>query len=166
MAVKVREIPATPEVKLDLGPVFASALALTFGLVFWLVGARYTLDGWVVGLNTLLGFLQLPVRIPLPTGWWILLCVPLGMAYSWVEFKARPGRPGRPTWRTWMVGMLLWMIVIATDVGSTYLGIQNPGLRPWPVSVWLVATPWAGGLWALILTFWPELLIIFAVRRK
>lgn len=166
MAVKSREIAATPEsFNLDPGGVFSASLALAFGLAFWMVGGRYTLDGWVIAINTLLGFLQLPVRIPMPTAWWILGCVPLALAYSWVEFGARPGRPGRPSWRGWFVGMLLWLIIIGTDVGTTFVGIQNPGPRPWAISQWLAATPWAGGLWSLVLTFWPELLVLYAVRR-
>lgn len=144
----------------------AGVLALAFGVIFWAVGGKYTLEGWVIGLNLLLGFLDVPVRIARPDGWWVLLFVPLAAAYSWVEVRARPPRLKRlKQLRRWLAPALLWAIVIGTDVGSTFAGVQNPGPRPWPISVWLAATDVAGGVWAVALTFFPESLILYGWRE-
>lgn len=147
------------------GGLAVALLALAFGIAFWAVGGKYTLDGWVIGLNVLLGHLQLPARIPRPAGWWILLFIPLALAYTWVELRARPQRPKPGELDRWMIAALLWLIVILTDIGSTFAGVQNPGPRPWPISVWLAETDLAGGVWSVLLTFFPELLILYGLRE-
>lgn len=167
MAVKSHDLDAQGQVaaRRGRGDLAAGLLALVFGLAFWAVGGKYTLDGWIVGLNVLLGFLQVPARIPRAVEWWVLLFIPLALAYSWVEVMARPGRPTSRGWRRWLVAFLLWLIVIATDVGSTFIGVQNPGIRPWLVSTWLAETDIAGGLWSIVLTFFPEALILYGIKQ-
>lgn len=171
MAVKSHNIDAQGQKQAErpaLPPgrgIAVAALALAFGLTFWAVGGKYTLDGWVTGLNILLGFLQVPARIPRPVGWWVLLFIPLALAYSWVEVRARPPLVPRGAFDRWAVAFLLWGIVILSDIGSTFAGIQSPGPRPWPVSVWLAENDLAGGVWAVILTFVPEALILYALRQ-
>lgn len=141
----------------------AGALGLAFGGTGWALGGKYTLDGWVVGLNLLLGHLHIPTRAPMPDGWWILLFVPLGLGYSWVELRAAPTNPRQiADLDRWLVAAALWLITIATDAGSTFVGVQTLGPRPWDVSIWLANTTWAAVLWALVLTFAPEALMLYA----
>lgn len=162
---KVPDEPAPAPGRARGGSLAVAALALAFGVTFWSVGGKYTLDGWVVGLNVLLGFLQVPARIPRPVGWWVLLFIPLALAYSWVEVRARPSLVPRGAWDRWAVAVLLWVVVILSDVGSTFAGVQSPGPRPWPVSVWVAENDPAGGLWSLVLTFAPEALILYGIRH-
>jgi hypothetical protein len=143
----------------------AGALGLAFGLGGWALAGKYTLDGWIVGLNLLLGHLHIPARVPLADGWWVLLFVPLALGYSWVELRATPTNPREIVdLDRWFVAAALWLITIATDAGSTFVGVQTLGPRPWDLSIWLANTTWAAVLWALILTFAPEALMLYAWR--
>jgi hypothetical protein len=144
--------------------ISAGLLAGAFGLAGWAVGGKYTLDGWIIGLNMLMGHLHIPARVPLPADWWVVIFVPLAAGYSWVELRARPDRPQWVALDRWIVAALLWALVILSDVGSTFVGTQNPGPRPWPITTWLATTPWAGGIWSIILTFAPEALMVYAWR--
>ena len=46
----------------------AGLMMILFGLPLWALGAKYTLDGEVIGINMLAAFLELPARVPAPTG--------------------------------------------------------------------------------------------------
>lgn len=138
----------------------AGLLAWAFALPLWLIGARFTLDGWVVALNAVAGWLTLPAVIPHPSGWWVLLCAPLGVAYSWVELAGRPGRLRRATVSRWSVLALLWVAVMLTDIGSTALGLLYPGDDAWPLFTWLAQVPPGVAVVAILLTFLPEALAV------
>lgn len=144
--------------------IAAGGLGLAFGGAGWALGGKYTLDGWIVGVNVLLGHLHIPARVPMPGGWWVLLFVPLALGYSWVELRATPKKPSMASVDRWLVAAILWLLVIITDVGSTFVGIQTLGPRPWAISIWLAAIDWAGAIWALVLTFSPEVLMLYAWR--
>lgn len=63
----------------------ASIALVIVGGLLWLAGAKYTLLGWVAGLNWFMGWLDLPARIPSPTGYYMLLLIPVGLLYSLIE---------------------------------------------------------------------------------
>lgn len=144
------------------GAPLAGALMLAFGVPMWILGAKYSLDGWVLGLNILADALTLPARLPLASGWWALLAAPLGLAYSYVEVWVRPKR-GRAQHVAAVV--ILMALTHATDVGSTFLAAVTVPGDAWMLARWAAAELWPAGLWALALTYIPELLIITGVRQ-
>ncbi|NWG22709.1 MAG: hypothetical protein HXY39_20580 [Chloroflexi bacterium] len=135
----------------------AGLLMLAFGLPLWALGAKYTLDGVVIGLNLLAQFLELPARVAAPTGWWNLLLVPLGLIFSYVEANVRPNIRGGASQ---LVALLVLLALThGIDVLTTYLGITAPSSLPPIVSQIINITWWSGYLAALILTYLPEMLI-------
>jgi len=44
----------------------------------------------------LAAFLELPARVPAPTGWWNLLLIPIGLLFSYVESSVRLNLFGGP----------------------------------------------------------------------
>lgn len=125
-------------------------MALLFGVPIWIVGARYTLDGWVMALNVVSGVADLPIQLARPTGFWSLLLFPIGLGYSLVETRYRPRRARA------VIAWLLWVIVLATDYGSTYLAVATPTADAWPVTKWVAATLPAALAWTTVLAFLPE----------
>jgi hypothetical protein len=59
---------------------------------------------------------------------------------------------------------IAWLLIIATDVGSTYLGVVNPSPTSAPVLLQLALLPWLALVWAIILTVLPEYLILSGIR--
>lgn len=146
---------AVKSAPIALAPLWPAGIAaILFGVPLWLVGAFYTLQGWVMGLNLVTAAIHLPAHIPLPTGWWVLLFIPLGLLYSWVEIH----RPTRAS-AAWVVAYLL---VILSDLATTYLSVTAADATT--ISRWAAATIWASFIWAAILTFAPEWLMIGGVR--
>lgn len=144
-------------------PLDASQVAGAVGLVIvggllWLAGAKYTLIGWVAGLNWFLGWLEIPARVPSPAGWWMLLMVPLGLLYSLVEVKRPWKRKSKRTEKI-ILYWLIWAALVASDVGSTFAGVRNPGPGAWPVTLQVAASIPAALAWAIVLTFIPEWMI-------
>lgn len=140
------------------------ALAITllmFGAIGWVAGAFFTLHGWVVGLNVFFGWTSLPVSIPTPTGWWILACVPIGIIYSRVEMQIFRRRSG--DWQATIRFVIGWLLIILTDIGTTYLGVRNPG-STLPILVWIASSAALSLAWAAVLTFASDWLIIGAWR--
>lgn len=141
------------------------ALAI-FGGTLWLIGARYTLDGWVWGVNLLLSWLSLPVSIPRPVSWFVLLALPLGVLYSAVEtgiwYRRSAAAIRSPLF--W----LAWLAIVGTDVFSTWLGVRVVQPDSWLLTQQVAANGWAALVWALVLTFLPEWAILgarFFLRR-
>ena len=140
----------------------AAFAAIAIGLPLWLIGARYTLDGWVIALNWCSAFLRFGASVPVPSGWYMLLLFPIGIVYSLIERRGLPLNPQAAGWAAWTMLLVVWIVINATDVGSTYLGIVAIEPTAWPVNRWLAATWWAGGTWALVLTYLPESLMMLA----
>ncbi len=141
-------------------------VALAVGLVFWLVGARYTTLGGARLIGILFGLFGLDITAPLPVGWALLgLTVAVGLVISLTEFGARPRRSFfSSSLIAGLVLLLIWLLVITGDIASTYVGVTTPGQDAWPISRWLASVVWAAGSWSAFLTFVPELLIILGAR--
>lgn len=138
------------------------ALAITllmFGGIGWLAGAFFTLHGWVVGLNMFFGWTTFPITIPAPAGWWILAMVPIGVVYSRVEMQV--WRRKQRDWRAMAQFIIGWLLIISTDVGTTYLGVRQPGATL-PILVWVASSAVVSLIWSVVLTFASDWLIIGA----
>jgi hypothetical protein len=139
----------------------ACGLLFLFGAPLWLAGARYTLDGWLTGANFLAGWLHTPWRVPaLEWRVYLGLVIGLGLAYSAVEVAlyttARARRLGRVPTVLWA----LWLLVLLTDIGSTFLGVITPEPGAPPLATWAAQTWVVAGIWSTVLTFGPEWFII------
>lgn len=135
---------------------------LIAGALGWLSGARYTLFGGVAGLNLFLEWIGLPARVPMPSGWWVLIALPLGFVYSRVETRIWHKRNAvlikSPLF--W-IG---WLLIVGTDVGSTWLGVRAVGDDSWLILRQVAANDLLALVWALVLTFTPEWLILGAIK--
>lgn len=152
-----------PVVKAKAGGEWAVGIVLiVFGFIGWATGARYTLFGWVVGLNLFFAWLGLPLAIPTPTGWGILIAIPIGVIYSRVEMQIwKAHRRRGQALALFVVG---WLLIVATDVGSTYLGVRSPQPEAWPITLTIAASAGLAFAWAALLTFASDWLIIGGVR--
>jgi hypothetical protein len=167
MAVTSRELPATEPARRRSSQIWPLGLvAIITGCIFWPLGARYSLEGWIQFLNLLLGLVRLPARLPMPTGWWWLLFVPLGLLYSAVELLVRPGLPA--SWHqmpSWLLALALLLLVHGTDIGSTLFGYLLPPANAWAIHRWAAGEGlWALVLWSLALTYLPEHAIKFGLK--
>jgi hypothetical protein len=131
---------------------------IIFGVIGWLSGAKYTLFGWVVGLNLFFAWLGLPLTIPTPTGWWVLAMVPIGYVYSRVEMQVWKAHTRRG--QSLVLFAMSWLLIVATDVGTTYLGVRTPQPDAWPITQTIAASAGMAFIWAAILTFVSDWLII------
>lgn len=132
---------------------------IVFGVIGWLAGARYTLFGWVAGLNLFLTWLGLPVAVPVPAGWWILAMIPIGLVYSRVEMQVwKAHRRHGAALALFIIG---WLLIVFTDVITTYLGVRTqPPADAWPITQTIAASAVLAFAWATILTFVSDWLII------
>ena len=155
----VRSEPLRAPTRARSGGDWAIGVTLiVFGALGWLSGARYTLFGWVTGLNMFLTWLGLPLTVPTPAGWWILLALPLGVVYSQVERQAWTiqQRHGQALAR-FVIG---WVLIVFTDVFTTYLGVRAPDDGAWPITLTIAASSLLSIGWALVLTFVSDWLIL------
>jgi hypothetical protein len=139
-------------------------VAIVLGVLLWLIGARYTLEGIVYALNLGLEFTRLPARVPTPSGWWWALALPLGLVYSVAEVMIPFGPPR--SWQhvpQWALMLIALGVVHGSDVGSTFLGYLAPTANPWPMHTWAAATLWPLFLWGIALTYLPERLILSGI---
>lgn len=134
------------------------AALVIFGLIGWLTGARYTLFGWVTGVNLFFNWIGLPLAVPKPSGWAILAMVPIALVYSRVEMQIWQAhkRHGQAL-ALFAVG---WLLIVATDVGTTYLGVRAPSPDAWPITQSIAASTFIAFGWAAVLTFVSDWLII------
>lgn len=160
VAVPVPPLPASHGARRVLG-----VAALLFGVPLWVVGAHYTLDGWTLMVNVVLELVRSGIVLPLATGVWALLLVPIGVVYSIGERVFLPLRKAKGRWLFLGWGVLLvWLLVNGTDLGSTYLGIATPGPSAWPITKWMAANLWAKLTWMLVVTYVPEVLLTLGWR--
>jgi hypothetical protein len=139
----------------------AGIAALMFGIPLWFVSARYSLDGWVMAVNVAAHHVHLPLFIQPVMGWWSLLLIPIGLIYSLVEVLYHPfKRMARANRVAAAVFIIACLLLHATDVGSTALSVINPTADAWPISLWIAHTWYITAVWAIILTYLPERLII------
>jgi hypothetical protein len=141
-------------------------IALIVGSALWVLGARYTLEGLITVGNLLLELIGIPARLPRPSGWyWLLAAVP-GLLYSLVEVWFRPGPA--PRWASvpnWLISLLLVALIHASDVGSTFAGYLFPPAGAWALHTWAATDGrWLLFIWAIILTYLPERLIILGLQ--
>src|SRR5690349_3820273 len=71
--------------------LLAASLGIVFGVVTWIIGARYTIDGIITLINALLSFLTIPIRVA--SHWRLYLylaCIPI--IYSLVEWFLPPAQ--------------------------------------------------------------------------
>ncbi len=142
------------------GSGWAIGVALmVFGLLGWIAGAKYTLDGWIVALNFFLSWLGLPVILPNVTGWFVLGCAVIGLVYSRVEMAIWQQRNRRI-----VVFWVAWFLVVATDVGSTFLGVRYPPPGAGALALQVAAVPVVSFAWSVILTFIPEWLMMGGIK--
>lgn len=141
-------------------------VALVVGLVFWLIGARYTTLGGARLVELLVGIFGIKLVVPMPAGWALLgLTLMVGLVISLTEFGARPRRSFfSSSLIAGLVLFLIWLLVITGDIASTYVGVTTPPRDAWAISLWLAGEQWAAGAWSGFLTCIPELLIIAGAR--
>lgn len=150
--------------------------ALLFGIPLWLEAARFTRDGWILFLNWVCLRFSIPWQVPTPD--WrvaIALIVILGFGYSYVEMVKQPVRLPRNwrkdafnfrswrferRWEAWVV----WVVLIASDIGTTYAGAKNPDPSGLAIMRDIVASGGMLAAYAIILTFVPDRLIRFGWR--
>src|SRR6266508_4016414 len=67
--------------------IVALALVLfVFGGIAWIAGSKYTVEGWVIGLNLFATWLGIDSAMPTPRGVLLLfLIVGVGLVYSLVD---------------------------------------------------------------------------------
>lgn len=152
---------ARPRASFTGGLRAGGAMLVLLGALLWLAGARYTLAGWHVGINWFLAWLGLPVRLPPIVGYGVLLAAPIGVIYSLIELR-RPWHVRAPDWQALTLYAIIWLIVVISDGGSTFLGVKQGGA--WTVAKQVAASDFISAIWALILTFVPEWFMIGGIR--
>lgn len=153
--------PAEKIVRPPSGGMWALSVALlVFGLIGWLAGGKYTVEGWVVALNMFARWIGVDGQLATPRGWVLIACViGVSLVYSKVELLA-----WRKNVQRMPVFWLAWMLIGFTDVGSTLLGVLTPASDAPAVFVQIAAVLPLAILWALVLTVAPEYMILGAWR--
>jgi hypothetical protein len=140
-------------------------MACAFGLPLWFVGARYSRDGWIWGVNLFSEWMGWPMRAQVPVyPKDVFLLLVIGVLYSLIERAWFFYRRVRGRFTLLLLFVAIYVLVNATDVGSTLLGVLTPADDAWPITHWLAATLPAAGAWSLVLTYLPEVLIIGGIR--
>lgn len=146
--------------------------AMLIGVPLWFEAARFTRDGWILGIDWFAARLSIPLRVP-ALDWRValLLALALGVAYSRIESQPpiRPPKDWRRnvfrfdlwtvnrTWQVWAV----WLFLIVTDIATTYVGARARGSDPNELQILRdLATAGAALVtYAILLTFAPDGLI-------
>lgn len=150
--------------------------ALLFGIPLWLEAARFTRDGWILFIDWVCARFAIPWHVP-PLHWGVALSLIaiLGFGYSYVEMAKQPVRLPRNWRKDWLdfkawkferrwEAWIVWIVLIASDIGTTYAGAKNPDPSGLAIMRDIVA---AGGLlaaYAIILTFIPDRLVRYGWR--
>jgi len=143
--------------------VALALVLLVFGGIAWIAGSKYTVEGWVIGLNLFATWLGIDSAMPTPRGVLLLfLIVGVGLVYSLVDLLV-----WRASARRQPVFWADWGLIVLTDVVTTMIGVRapapgTPGVLRQVAELLPLALVWTG-----ILTFAPEWLIIggLSLRR-
>jgi hypothetical protein len=150
--------------------------AMLFGIPLWLEAARFTRDGWILFINWLCQRFSVPWQVPM-LDWRVAmaLIVILGFSYSYVEMVKQPVRMPRNwrqdalnfkawkferRWEAWIV----WLVLIASDIGTTYAGAKNPDPSGLALMRDIIASGGLLAAYAIMLTFIPDRLVRFGWR--
>lgn len=136
-------------------------LLMVFGVLLWIAGSRYTLMGWHYGLNWFMAWLGLPAQLPPIVSYGVLLALPVGLLYSLVELR-RPWTYRIKERDALVLYWIIWVLIVVSDVGSTFLGVKQPGVGATRLAQQVAANDGAAALWSLFLTFIPEWFILGA----
>lgn len=173
-----------PQEKKETAPVVAPSsrsrivglFALLIGIPFWLEAARFTRDGWIAFIDWLCARFSIPWQVP-ALDWRIMLAliVLIGFGYSYVEVVKQPIRWPR-NWRKdffdfslWRIerrweAWIVWIVLIASDIGTTYGGAQKPDPSGLAVIRDIAAAGGTLAAYAILLTFLPDRLVRFGWR--
>ncbi|NJO83351.1 MAG: hypothetical protein HC828_11370 [Blastochloris sp.] len=150
-----------------LSLIAAGIFLFVFGLTFWLVGSWYTLRGGTLALNVIMAFFGFNYAVTYLVGMHALIgCIVLGLFYSLVEFGAFPRKKAlqsiarRIHWGVAVLVVAIWLVLIASDFGSTQIGVLNPPPDSWPLVLWIAQYWYVAVVWSLFLTFIPETMMI------
>lgn len=143
------------------GGLYALALVLfVFGGIGWLAGGKYTVEGWVVALNMFARWIGIGQQLTVPRGWWLVGAVVVaGAVYSRVEVLALRNTVQRMP--SFWIG---WLLIVVTDISSTLLGVLNPAPDAAPILIQMASLVPLAIIWAIVLTFVPEWLILSGAR--
>lgn len=173
MTVRVKDLDADGEVIEDeeeaqprsSGAFAAAAALLFFGVLGWVAGGKYTAEGWIIWLNWFLAWVGIPARVPPLQGAGFILAALIAYAYSEIEVRHKPARRIGRRWKLSPLPIVaIWALIVATDVGSTYQGVSTPARDAWQITKQIAREPMLAGLWSIILTFFPEWLILGGIR--
>lgn len=143
--------------------------AIAIGAILWTVGGKYTFDGWLVWINGFFAWLQLPIVIADPVGWWRLLFIPVAFVYSRVEVRHRPFWRKGGSWQFVRDPVFwgAWLFIVGTDIGTTFTGSKQPSAQVWgmlqPAMLQIANSDVLSVAWSIVLTFAPEWLILGGV---
>lgn len=126
--------------------------------LWWIVGAKYTIDGLPMFLNTMVfQFLHIPIALPNVTDWhWYLYLAWLPVLISIVERRNRPRLAlARSAHILYALGV--WIIVCGIDLGSTWMAVTNPPDDAFRISQQVARIGPLALIWTAITTFLPEI---------
>ena len=137
---------------------------VAFGLallgLWWLAGARWTIDGSPLLLNVVLDFLRFPAnwRVGMVTTfapYFWLFWLPIGI--SAIEHRNAPWRLERKSGILVVIFLsLIWFVVTGADWSSTYLALTNPPVDAWLITKQIAALPILAAALTTLTTFAPE----------
>jgi len=169
-----------PTAPLIPGPIEGSAvvfIGMIISFAFWIIGARWTIDGLIILYNGFLTFLHVPTLAPMPPSWetYAKLCV-IPVAISAVEWFAPFKRTDGVWYFSNMPHWLVWCGIFLFDWYTTYVGLSvDPGTGAPMIMRQIAASAILSGLFAAALTGGPEWLargminllkLVFGTKRK
>ena len=144
---------------------------LIIGGLLWLIGARYTIDGVPVLLNSFLAFFRIPMQFATPVVWPVYLAMAwlpvLISRIEWAEF------PVRRVGTRWVFARsevaTIWLVTAGADMFTTLQGVSVDVSSPVAVLRFIAANIVVALAWSGFLTFVPEWLMRLCwptVRRR